>query len=102
MTERRLGERGGQNTVTLTEAQMPNHNHGVRVSPEDGGENSPVGNGTAHTEPNQRIYAPSGNLTNMATQAMTPNGGGGPHNNLQPFLTLNFIIALVGIYPSRS
>lgn len=102
LTDRRLGQRGGVDSVTLTEAQMPNHTHTVRASSDAGEENSPSGQVTATTRANQRIYAPAANLVAMADQAIVPQGGSQAHNNLQPLLTLNFCIALVGLYPSRS
>ena len=48
------------------------------------------------------MYAPAGGTTPMADEALAETGGSQPHNNLQPFLVMNFIIALVGVYPSRS
>ncbi len=102
LTARRIGQRGGVETVTLTEAQMPNHTHTLRGSAEDGEENSPANQATATTEALERIYGAANNLTAMAAQAVPNNQGGSQaHNNEQPFLTLNFIIALVGLYPSR-
>lgn len=102
LTSRRLGEKGGVETVTLSEAQMPSHSHTLRASAEDGGDNTPVGGTTSTTEANQRIYAGAANMVSMATEALAPAGGSQAHNNMQPFLALNFIIALVGLYPSRS
>ncbi len=103
LTPRRLGERGGTETVTLTEAQMANHNHALR------GNTSP---GTVFAATNTTSLARSvgGNAyrdtttTNATfnTGSLLPAGGGQAHNNLQPFLAINFIIALVGLYPSRA
>ena len=103
LTARRLGQRGGAETVTLSEAQMPNHTHTLSADQDAGEQNSPVNGYTARTAANQRIYTDAGNLSNMAATAIPNNAGGSqPHNNMQPFLTMNFIIALVGLYPSRS
>lgn len=102
LTARRLGEKVGVETVTLSEAQMPSHTHTVRAASEDGGENSPVNGTTAKTEANQRVYAGAANLVAMANGALVAAGGSQAHNNMQPFLVMNFIIALVGLYPSRS
>lgn len=99
LTSRRLGERGGVETVTLSEAQMPNHDHALRASSEDGDSLNPgsqvIGAGNA-------MFAPSANLGAMENAALPAAGSGQSHNNLQPLLTLNFIIALQGVYPSRS
>ncbi len=99
LTDRRLGQRGGVETVTLTEAQMPNHNHPLVVTSEDGDRRDPtnryIGRGNA-------VFAPPSGVAPMAETAMLESGGSQAHNNMQPFLAINFIIALVGLYPSRS
>jgi microcystin-dependent protein len=85
--------------VTLTEAQMPNHHHTFTVSAEDGERRDPTGRyfgrGTA-------LYSAPNSLMPMAEQTLPDTGGSQAHNNMQPFLTMNYIIALVGLYPSRS
>lgn len=99
LTSRRLGERGGVETVTLTEAQMTSHNHSWEVSTEDGDRRDPAGRyfgrGTA-------LYASAANPAPMAEQVLPSAGGSQAHNNMQPYIAINFIIALVGLYPSRS
>lgn len=105
LTARRLGQRGGVETVTLTEAQMPNHSHTLRGSTEDTdeeGTKNPVDAVTGQPELAEGFYGPSGNLMAMANSALQNTGGSQSHNNMQPFLTINYIIALVGTYPSRS
>ena len=103
LTARRLGQRGGTETITLTEAQMPQHTHTLRADADPGEQNSPVNRYSATTAANQRPYSTAANLVPMAPQAIPNNAGGSlPHNNMQPFLVMNFIIALVGLYPSRS
>ncbi len=99
LTTRRLGEKGGVETVTLTEAQIANHTHQLRGSEEDDDSTVPGGHapGVLST-----VYGPPNSLVNMASSSLTNVGGSMAHNNMQPLLVLNFIIALVGLYPSRS
>lgn len=98
LTERRLGQKGGVETVTLSEAQMPSHTHTVEAIPRPGEENDPAGQFWARAT---NLYNPTDNAT--LNNAISQNTGGRQaHNNLQPFLAINFIIALVGLYPSRS
>lgn len=101
LTDRRLGERGGVETVTLSEAQMPNHSHALQGTRESGDNLNPGNNYLAR---GTAMYAPppSSGVSPMASNALASVGGSQPHNNLQPFLAINFIIALVGLYPSRS
>lgn len=103
LTARRLGEKDGVETVTLSEAQMPNHTHQLRGDNDRAEQNTPVGNHGARTAANNRIYAAPAALEDMAGGAV-PNaqGGGQAHNNVQPYLAMNFIIALQGLFPPRS
>ncbi|MGD2115232.1 MAG: tail fiber protein [Acidobacteriota bacterium] len=102
LTDRRLGQRGGVETVTLSEAQMPNHSHIVMASGEDADDDDPNDHVTATTV-GVRLYNQSSNpLVSFASQALVGAGGSQAHNNMQPYLTMNYIIALVGLYPSRS
>ena len=104
LTSRRLGQTGGVTTVTLSEAQMPQHSHPLTASSdsadEDGTTN--VTNArTAETDASDRIYG-TGTATAMSPSALDNTGGSQAHNNLQPYLVMNYIIALQGLYPSRS
>ncbi len=102
LTSRRLGQRGGVEHVTLSEAQMPNHTHQLRASQEDGDSLTPS-SARLPGAGNDMYRFPTGVSTGaMATQSLPSTGGSQEHNNMQPFLTMNFIIALVGLYPSRS
>ena len=100
LTSRRLGQRGGVETVTLTEAQMPNHNHTLRGSEEDGAQLT-VANNVLPGAGNDMYRAPASTGA-MASGVLPETGGSQPHNNMQPFLCINFIIALAGLYPSKS
>lgn len=105
LTSRRLGQRGGVETVTLSEAQIPNHRHDLRgmTSGLSGVGNSlnPANGAFAVTTGNSYQSSTSNNVA-MASGTLPNAGGSQAHNNLQPFLTMNFIIALQGLYPSRS
>ena len=106
LTARREGQRLGSETVALNVNQMPNHRHslqaGVGSGIIGGGGNAldPANNYTSKP-PTGNAYA-TGNHTNMAAGAVGSTGQGVAHNNMQPYLAINFIIALQGLYPSRS
>ncbi|PLY01014.1 MAG: phage tail protein [Desulfuromonas sp.] len=101
LTSHRLGERGGLETVTLTEAQMPSHNHTPRAANVPATMNAPDGSTALARSVGGNSYAPAANLVPMADGVLAPSGSSQAHNNMQPFLTLNYIIALQGLYPSR-
>lgn len=101
LTNRRLGEGGGVDTVTLTEAQMPVHGHPLRGSNFLADTPDAQGNSLARAVGHYQSDT-TNNLVAMATESLPPAGGGQPHENRQPHLALGFCIALVGVYPSRS
>lgn len=96
-----LGETGGSETVTLLESEMPSHTHTLRGSTEDADDDDPPGAALAGSVGVGLYHAVDANLVNMASQALPPAGGSLPHNNLMPYLTLNFCIALQGVFPPR-
>jgi len=98
LSQRRLGENGGAATATLTEAQMPSHNHALRGFPSAEAANPTSTRGLG----NAPMYQVPGALSSMNPDTVGLTGGNQVHNNLQPFLGMYFIIALVGLYPSRS
>jgi microcystin-dependent protein len=103
LTSRRLGERGGTETVTLTESQMPQHTHSLMAANVPASANAPSNTTALARSAAGSAYYQGGTAdATLDTGALLATGGGQQHNNLQPFLTINFIIALQGLYPSRS
>lgn len=99
------GQAAGQTAHTITMSEMPAHLHVLQASVTDGNAPVPVGAGPtpnvlARTVNN--IYGPPQNLTALRAGTVTNVGGSQAHNNMQPFLTLNFCVALIGIFPSRT
>ena len=98
LTNRRLGEKVGAESVVLDEEQMPSHTHQLVGTEEDIDASSPVDN---YLGVGNDLYSTSDGAT-LAGSSLPNTGGSQAHNNMQPYLALNFIIALQGIYPSRS
>jgi microcystin-dependent protein len=94
-----LGETGGSETVTLLESEIPSHSHGMRVSTDDGNSRNPGPN--SYIGAGNNLFAAPQNLQMMAPESLAPAGGDQPHNNLQPYLTFYFCIALQGVFPAR-
>jgi microcystin-dependent protein len=94
-----IGQKAGTETVSLTTQQLPSHSHLAMCS----------NNGTATSNPGNALwlnwasnqYTDQPLTSTMLNGAMQPTGGNQPHDNLMPFLTVNFIIALYGVYPSQ-
>ena len=95
LTSRTLGQRGGAEDITLSEAQIPSHTHTVRAN-DTGDEKLPTDHYMEDLWYN-KSEEPDGKYGVTATST----GGNQGHNNMQPYLTLSFIIALQGLYPSR-
>ena len=99
LSSRRLGEKSGSETHTITTTQMPSHNHPMNMaSTNEGDQTNPAGNIMAVSD--DRNY-----VNDNAGSTMGPTGdtgGGQAINHVSPFTTVNFIIALVGIFPSRN
>lgn len=97
-----LGQVGGSETVTILQTEMPGHTHQLRASPDPGDNTVPGSTVSLAGSVGGNVYAPgSAPLTPAASQALAPTGGSLPHNNLQPYLTLSFCIALQGVFPQR-
>jgi microcystin-dependent protein len=94
-----LGEAAGSTSVTVNIQQLPTHVHGEMASPNNA--DVPVGVNN-YFGAALNTYTPPANLLAIAPQTVTSVGGSQPHNNMMPFLALNFIIALQGIFPSRN
>ena len=91
-----LGQRGGEEAHTINQQETPTHNHFVNVSNANA-DGLPTGNYFAAAN-NAYHTAPAN--TNLAPNSITNTGGSQPHNNMQPYLTISFAIALQGIFPS--
>ena len=100
-----LGETGGSETVTLLTSEIPIHAHQQSVSSQIGSENQVVAGGAPQLfamGDGVNMYGTASNLVPMSDQALAPAGSNQPHNNMQPYLTLYFNIALQGVFPQRS
>ncbi|MGO9028971.1 MAG: phage tail protein [Acidimicrobiales bacterium] len=96
-----LGESGGEDSHTLILPEIPTHTHGVTASSLGADSTSPIGAFLAGSG-NTNYGAPGTASGALAPQAVAVDGGGQPHENRSPFTVINFVIALVGIFPSRS
>lgn len=98
-----LGETGGSETVTLLESEIPAHSHTLRASAEDADADNPSPTNVTGGSAGISLYQnPPAVASQMAPQALAPAGGDQPHNNLQPYLTFYFCIALQGVFPPRT
>jgi len=96
-----LGQRGGEENVTLLESQMPPHTHGLRAVAAPGTVLSPAGAAFARAPGTASLYGAASGISGAMAAATVNPGGGTPHNNMQPYLALHFIIALQGVFPPR-
>ena len=94
-----IGEPGGAEEVTLTAPQLPAHSHPFLASTDAGSQGNPGGNVTAQNTLVQ-LYSEDVPSVNMGASAISIVGGSQPHNNFQPYLCVDFIISLFGIFPS--
>jgi microcystin-dependent protein len=98
-----LGETGGSQFVTLLESEIPTHSHNLMAQGAPADTNVPANDSIARVVGATPYLPPAGApLVSMAPNALAPAGGGLPHNNMMPFLTLNFCIALQGVFPPRT
>jgi microcystin-dependent protein len=103
LSYRTLGETGGEAAVTMINSEMPQHTHPAAASTNLGDQSDPANTlwATGAGGRGQNFYA-SGADVAMSSQAIGPAGGSQPHNNLPPYLALNFCICLYGLYPPRT
>jgi len=97
-----LGERGGEQAHTLSISEVPTHVHNVNASTVAASTNSPANNTVLSASNPQNVYGQAANLGAMSPAAIGNTGGSQAHQNMQPFLVLNFAIALQGIFPSQT
>jgi microcystin-dependent protein len=98
-----LGETAGSDTVTLLQSEMPSHSHSAQASGQQALLSVPGPNALlAHSNGTFAYVQTTSSLVQMDPSAIAPAGGDQPHNNLMPYLTLNFCIALQGVYPPRT
>ena len=97
-----LGETGGSETVTLLESEIPAHAHSWQGSNQTAEDRTPANEFIARATGGNLYTANTSGLVAMNPNAIAPAGGDQPHNNLQPYLTFYFCIALQGVFPSRT
>ena len=95
-----IGELGGVENVTLLTQQMPAHGHGLNAVGGNAGTDQPSNGLLAKAA--AQVYSTAAHNTTMSPSMIAPSGGNQPHENIQPYLCVTFIIALVGIFPSRN
>jgi microcystin-dependent protein len=100
LSPRQIGQKFGQETVTLTGAQVPPHTHQLRGTGDAGEASNP--SGLALAQATDDAYSTAAPDANMASAAISASVGAQGHSNIQPFLCINFIVALYGVYPSRT
>jgi microcystin-dependent protein len=99
-----LGEESGTETVTLLESEIPVHTHSLQANPSPATTPTPAAGASIARSVGGSSYkgTPFTPTQNLAFQALAPTGGSLPHNNMMPYLTLNFNIALQGVFPPRT
>lgn len=97
-----LGETGGSETVSLLESEIPSHGHTAMGVASSGSQTNPVGNAVAQGGGRSGLAYEGGSPALGNFQQLGPAGGDQPHNNMQPYLTLYFCLALQGVYPPRT
>ena len=99
-THHTQGQKSGEETHTLAVAEMPSHNHTIQASTDNASANNPTGQVFARSA--ERTYHELANGAGLRSGSLLNTGGGQAHDNMQPFLAVNFCIALQGLFPSRN
>jgi microcystin-dependent protein len=99
-----LGETGGSETVSLLQSEIPSHTHTMRANSGDGISPTPTNNVASGAGADRDLFWYKDGTANatMNNNALSSSGGNQPHNNMQPYLTINFCIALQGVFPPRT
>lgn len=96
-----MGQMAGAETVTLTEQQLPSHTHTMVADSDLANEVNPTNHVFARSNLVDAYYDRPPD-TQLSSAVLAPTGGGNPHENMQPYLPISFIISLTGVYPSQS
>ena len=102
LISKRLGQQGGDESVNITVKNLPSHSHAIKAVAEVGDEGLPNGNLPASNSTENRSYSSLSSNATMNKEMVENTGANLPVNNMQPYLTVNYIICLQGIYPSRN
>ena len=102
LSDRFLGELGGEEFVTLLQSEMPIHTHGLMGGNLPATTSNPASDMELTRSAAGSGYRATGTVTQLAFEAMPPAGGGLPHNNLMPYTAMNYCIALQGVFPPRT
>jgi microcystin-dependent protein len=105
LSDRGLGETGGETAVTLLANQNASHTHQLEGSTNGGDQSSPTSTVFAESKKQKlatKLYASAAGTSPTTGASLQSSGGNGPHNNMPPYLTVTFIIALTGVFPPRS
>jgi len=101
-----IGEKTGTESVTLTTSQIPSHNHLLNATgagPVQSPVNAVPAVALSQNQPGVMVYGPAANIdTQLPANTLQPSGGSQPHDNMQPFLCINFIISLFGVFPTQT
>lgn len=101
LTPRNIGQKSGAENVTLTVNTLPSHGHPLQASANAGTDANPSSK-VLGASPSVRLYRPVNPTAPMSTNAITQVGGSQSHPNVMPFQCINFVVALIGIYPPRT
>ncbi len=105
LSSRSLGESAGEQSVTVLASEMAPHHHTLQATTTVGDHATPSNNVLGEAKKQKFItktYATTAGTAPLTGATLAPTGGSSPHNNMPPYLTLNFLIALQGVFPARS